>query len=75
MSGNRCPSCNKFVSPELDDAPEVEVQSLDLGEDNKTAILVLNVRMTKVCPDCGEELSTKDEDVMVDVDITGFEPV
>lgn len=71
MASNRCPSCNRFVSVELGDA-EVEVDTLDEG-DGKAGTLSLTIKLSKVCSDCGTELSTKEIDAEVSVDLTEFE--
>jgi hypothetical protein len=74
MAANRCPDCSKFVSTELGDEPEVEITNTeDMG--NGKAMLSLHVHLTKVCAECGTELSEKEEDVDVEVSLSGFESV
>lgn len=72
MAGNRCPDCNKFVSLELADEPEVEVVQCEDTGDGK-ATLTLNVTLTKVCAECGTELQTGQTDVDVVVTLKDIE--
>ena len=71
---NRCPDCNKFVSLDLDQEPDIEVTNLeDLG--NGKAMLSLNMTLKKVCAECGAEISQKETSIDVEVDLDGFEEV
>ena len=69
---NRCPNCNKFVSLELED-PEVDnVEIEDMG--NGKGLLWMNVSLKRNCAECGTEISTKQVEVEVEVDLSEFEP-
>jgi hypothetical protein len=50
MARSPCPTCGKFTSLELGDA---EVQDIDVDEDGHVDC---EVRVTRVCTDCGEEM-------------------
>jgi len=49
----RCPSCNRFVSLELSDEPEVNVATYDAESDT----LTFEARLVRMCAECGEEMS------------------
>jgi hypothetical protein len=72
MAGNRCSDCNKFVSVELDQEPEIEVDEVD-DLDNGKGSLTFRVTLSKVCTECGKELSQKELSLSIDIDLTGFE--
>jgi len=72
---NRCPDCNKFVSLDLDqDNVEIEFQGIE-DQGNGKATMTLSVHLAKVCSECGTEISAKDQDIDVEVDLAGFEEV
>ncbi len=72
MAGNRCPDCNKFVSLELEDEPEVEVVQCEDTGDGK-AILTLTVILNKVCAECGTALKIGQTDVDVEIILKDIE--
>jgi hypothetical protein len=72
MATNRCPDCNKFVSTDLDS--EVEVNDCSIEQmDNGKGLLTCSVHLQKICADCGSVLSSKDEDIEIEIDLSGFE--
>jgi hypothetical protein len=64
----RCSSCNKFVSPEIENEPESD--SVEVAEDGT---VTGSVRIHNDCPDCSTELSEYTFDIEAglpsDVDI------
>lgn len=71
---NRCPDCNKFVSLELADDPDVQSCEVEASEDGKTGLMRLTVHLIKICAECGTELAEKELELEVNVDLSGFEP-
>lgn len=57
---NRCYSCNKFVTKEMNE-PEIEGEQID-DDGNITA----DVRLVLVCSDCGTELAESTQQVEID---------
>lgn len=52
----RCPNCNKFVSVELADPEEQDLDASFDDKDKSQGSVSLEVRLVKTCADCGEEL-------------------
>jgi hypothetical protein len=50
----RCESCNKFVSLELDDSPDVDSSELGDGDES----LVLEATVMYACAECSTEMRT-----------------
>jgi hypothetical protein len=66
----RCPDCNKFVSLDSDQEPEINISVDDAGEVSGDASIANN------CADCGTELTTASIDVAVGPDdMKGEHPV
>lgn len=57
---NRCPDCNKFVGLETQDP---EVNDIDVSETS----IILEVRVTRNCADCGTEMKSNDFSTEVDL--------
>lgn len=51
----RCPDCNKFVTDECTEDPEVEDLEVTDNEDG-TVIVTGSVRIVLACPECSQEL-------------------
>lgn len=75
---NRCPSCEKMVSLDFND-PEVESIEVEAEEpdpngdpkldDHTTLSVTANVRIVRVCADCGEEM----KEATLDLEETSIE--
>lgn len=64
----RCPDCNKFVSTDSEQDPEV---SIDVDENGE---VTGSIQIANACAECGTEMHTADFDVCVDPnDITRSE--
>jgi len=59
----RCPDCNKFVSFDTDNDPEVNDERVD-----EAGLVSVEVRIVNTCGECGTEL--KDTTLNFDVDLT-----
>lgn len=65
----RCPDCQKFVSLEFDQEPEINNEEFD-AEDGSYEI---EIRIVRTCADCGQEL--KDATLNFDGEIDGWEDI
>lgn len=61
----RCASCNLFVPVEMG---EPETDSVELEASGDGARLTGNVRLVKLCENCGDELAEANPDVDVEVE-------
>ena len=68
---NRCPECNRFVTVEMGE-PEVDAGDLEEG-DGKKGTLNLTIKLSRVCAECGTELTTKEIETQITVDLADFE--
>ena len=66
----RCPDCNKFVSFDAENEPEINDEAID-EEGNVTA----SVRIVNNCADCGTELKEANFDLEVDLTVACAEHV
>ncbi len=71
---NRCPDCNKFVHLDLDTDPEINITNVEDAGEGK-AVITMSILLKKVCAECGREISQKEVDSDVTVDLDGFEEV
>lgn len=71
--GNRCQSCEKFVSLEFDES-NIEINDLEVSDEwdgeNVTVHVTGNVRIVRTCADCGDELKEATLDIDSEVPLT-----
>ncbi len=51
---NRCPDCNKFVSLNCEEEPEIE--EIELTENDDSISFTTSARIVNTCEDCGTEM-------------------
>jgi len=71
----RCPDCNKFVSLELGDVEDIEVNLRDQRAGGGLASLIVEARIVRTCQECGTELKEASFEMEADAtaDLTAHE--